>query len=151
MFPPIILIASYYLSLLNTKNIGNLLITGLLFTVVSSFVYYPVYSSYNSPLLGGTRTAIKLGLYDNSGEYFSDAALYLNSMGRDKKVFVPNGSISFFSYYKGERVNSIEEKPNFVVVSHDLDRPEIESFGCTTPVLAFGSKEMDVVFVYKCN
>ena len=94
MFPPIILLVSYYLSLLSTKNMGNVLITGLLFTVVTSFVYYPVYSAYNSPLLGGARTAIKLGLYDNSGEYLSDAALYLNNMGRDKKVFVPNGSIS---------------------------------------------------------
>jgi len=151
MFPPLILIVSYYLSLLNNKALKNILIAGFLFTIVSTFIYYPVFSAYNSPILGGTKTAISLGLYDNSGEYLADAARYLNQKGRDVKVYVPNGSISFFSYYKGERVNSLEERPDYVVVSHDLERQEIDNFGCEIFEVSFGSKEMDVVFVFRCE
>jgi len=151
MFPPVILIGSIFLET-QKANIKKAVVgLSAAYIVVVSYVYCPVYSAYYSPLFGGTGAAINLGIYDNSGEYFAQAAEHLNTKGRDVKVFVPNGEASFDYYFKGERSNALEELPDYVVVSYDSDRGFINNHGCSNYESSFGSREMDVVYVFKCK
>lgn len=149
MFPALMLLASLYLSDRSERIKKGIVFLSVAFFAGMSIVYYPVYSAYNSPLLGGSKTAIKLGVYDNSGEYFAQAAQYLNQKGREKKVYVPNGESSFFYFYKGDKT-ILREKADFVVVSHDFTRREIENFGCEKLEKSFGG-DKDVVFVFSCR
>ena len=150
MIPPIILLCAGYLSNAEWKSIRRVVSLNVFILVLSMFLYYPVYSAYYSPLLGGTPSAIKIGLYDNSGEYFADAAVYLNKKGRETKVYVPHGMASFYYYFKGIVVNDIKEA-DYVVTSYDLTRKRIDNLQCEEYVNSFGSKELDVVFVFSCK
>lgn len=150
MFPYIILISAYFLTQLQKSwQIVFLAFSGL-YLIFVSYIFYPVYSAYYSPLFGGTLRAIQLGIYDNSGEYFSQAAYFLNGEGRDKKVFVPDGVVSFSYYYKGKIVNSLADNPDYLVVSYDSDRKTINDYYCRKKVTGFGNKVFDVVDVFSC-
>jgi 4-amino-4-deoxy-L-arabinose transferase-like glycosyltransferase len=151
MFPYILLLASYSLTQMRTIQKRIFLFLIIAYIVFVSYLYYPVYSSYYSPLFGGAPKAIEIGLYDNSGEYFSDAAFYLNDKGRNTKVWVPNGVISFQPYFKGKLVKSLTDKPNYVVVSYDSSRKQLQNYGCEEKEKSFGSKEYDIVHIYKCS
>ncbi len=150
MFPSMILLGSYFLSRQKSTIIKTVLGLSLALAIFVSYLYYPVYSSYNSPLFGGTKMALKLGIYDNSGEYFAQAASYLNGKGRDKKVYVPNGGGSFDYYYKGVRIYNAADKPDYVVVSLDFGRL-INDRGCHNEEARFGSRETAIVYIFKCE
>jgi len=150
MFPGLILLASVFISdqSIKIRKVG-VLVTFIFYIVISS-VFYPVYSAYYSPLLGGTRAALKYGLYDNSGEYFAQAALYLNKKGRDVSVFVPNGEASFFHFYKGKKSLEVNDSTDYVVTSYNFDRQTINNYGCQKLESSFGG-DLGVVFIYLCH
>lgn len=150
VFPSVILLGTLFTNSLSGKWIRITLASSGVFLIVTMLIYHPVYSAYYSPLLGGTITARKLGIYDNSGEYFAQSAFYLNNKGRDVKVFVPHGEASFDYYFKGERVHSLEEQPDYIVVSLDVDR-DIENYGCEKLEARAGSREADIVYIFDCR
>ena len=150
MFPSILLICATYINSLKLSTQKLIILSTFVFTISMSYIYYPVYSAYYSPILGGTSGALKLKLYDNSGEYFAQAAFYLNQKGRKIKTYVPNGFASLDPFYKGEYSQNIEES-DYLVSSLDLTRLSPENLSCKTPDKNFGSNEKVVVFVFKCN
>ncbi len=151
LIPQILLFISVFLSTQSLKLQKTAVSLALAFIVFVSYLYFPVYSAYYSPIFGGTRGAIKLGVYDNSGEYFAQAAFYLNSKGRDTQVYVPNGIASFMYYYKGVSQRNFNETTDFIVHSLDLTRPNIKEDKCPYLDKSFGSKEKQIVFVYRCH
>ncbi|MBN1162615.1 glycosyltransferase family 39 protein [Patescibacteria group bacterium] len=113
--------------------------------------YHPVYSAYYSGVLGGTKTALENGFYDNSGEYFANAAIYLNGKGRDITVYVPNNIESFSYYFKGNIKRDFDGDVDYVVYSMDTDRKRLNYFpGCEVVEEEFGPKDFSTVFVLKC-
>lgn len=122
----------------------------LTFLVHIVLTYYPVLSAYYSPLFGGTKQALKLDLYDNSGEYFAQAATYLNEKGRDKNVYVPNNIESFSYYYKGNLQGSLNENTDYIVRSLYMNRNEFIEENCPILEKAYGVG-VDVLRIYSCK
>ncbi len=151
LLPALILLVSVLISDLGSKLLGGIVVLCLGFTVWVISVYYPVYSAYYSPLFGGTTKALDMGIYENNGEYFSDAARYLNTKGRDKSVFVPDGVESFLYYYKGNLQRDFDDTTDFVVRSIDIDRKNPTFEGCSRLEKTFGPTKTPVVFVYVCD
>ncbi len=150
LFPSLILLSAAAMSLLNKYR--YILYAGIfLYTVCVVYFFYPVYSAYYSPAFGGTQQAIKVGVYENSGEYFSDAAFYLNTLGRDNYLYVPNNYESISYFYKGKMQREYNDQTTHMVTSLDFDRPLAENRLCPQLVKSFGSRDMEVVFVWKCR
>lgn len=147
--PAIAVIISIVLSRISLKCLTIVIFLHLFFLILITYIYYPVYSAYYSPLFGGTKKALSFGIYDNSGEYYAQAAQYLNSIGRNK-VFVPDGIDSFSYYYKGETRGEYSTDINYIVRSYDMTRTTIEEPNCSLD-RAFGPRDFNVVFVFKCN
>ena len=151
MFPSLILLSAIKMSELDLKPLKIVLFGSAVSLVLAIYVHFPQFSSYYSPIFGGTVSAFRFGIYDNSGEYYADAARYLNQQGRDTSVFIPNGVSSFTYYYKGNLVNQVDAETDFVVSSLDLTRPEFETYGCHTLKQSFGTRYNELVRVYACN
>ena len=95
---------------------------------------------------------LNLRVYENSGEYYADAAFYLKQFGRDKKVFVPNNIDSFKPYYNGEIAQEIEPGINYEVMSLDIDRVTPKSEYCSILDKSFGPRfGPPLLFVYRCE
>jgi hypothetical protein len=148
LIPPILLFVSAKVSVLSKKPLIMFLTVALVFMLAASKYYYPVYSAYYSPLFGGTSWAQKAGVYDNSGEYYAQAAFYLNTLGRNVVSYVPHNVETFSYFYKGKIVYKFSDKPNFAVSSvehfQELSRlcPKVEA--------AFGPGLEKIVFVFRC-
>ncbi|MEO5355173.1 MAG: hypothetical protein H7835_18450 [Magnetococcus sp. XQGC-1] len=153
--PFVVLICSVYLSELSLSYLFNIFIFIILFTGFYLYKYYPVYSAYYSPLFGGTYNALAVGVYDNSGEYFTQAALYLNTLGRDKYTYVPNGFSSFNLLYKGNIQRDFTDETNYVVTSFDMTRSTIKDIqyeNCNKLLKEFGpNNDISIVYVWECN
>lgn len=150
LFPYLLLLLAYFLSTVARMQAKLIVLGALINIAIVTYVYFPVYSAYYSPLVGGTESAISQGVYDNSGEYFAQAAFYLNTKGRDITVYIPNGKSSFRFFFKGTLVNQADSGTDYVVASYDLTRTQLDTYGCTQLDKAFGSREKAVVFVYNC-
>ncbi len=148
MILPMIFISSLYLSNISKKILNLVVGIILAYFVFSTFIYFPNYSAFYSL---GTKTAISWGVYDNSGEYFSEAARYLNKYGRDNTVYIPNGAASFKYYYGGSITDGQKSDYDYYVTSLDQDRKITLLDKCLILENYFGSKEQKVVFVYSCN
>ena len=149
--PTIALFISMWVSNLK-KNVRILIAVSYLVALAYNvWAYYPVLSAYYSPLFGGTSQALKMGFYDNSGEYFAQAAGYLNTKGTSIHTFVPDNIESFSVFFKGESQTVFDEKTNYILRSLDTDRKYFESPLCSTLEKSFGSKEYKVVNVYLCR
>ncbi len=121
----------------------------IIFFFHAVFVYHPVYSAYVSPLFP-YKFVLNAGFYENSGEYFADAARYINSKGRDTTVFVPNNIDAFSPYYKGKFSIDIIGA-DYLVGSLDFDRPRFPDLpGCSVDK-TFGNRQYQPVAVYKCE
>jgi len=149
-FPFILLLISNYLTNVSKRVLTISLGISLLFLGYVIYTYHPVYSAYYSPLFGGTGSALDTGIYDNSGEYFAQAALYLNTKGRDVYTYVPNGFSSFDLFYKGNTQRERTNETNYVVTSYDMQRLNPVDSVCTILDKSFGSKEHDIVYVWRC-
>ncbi|OGC38837.1 hypothetical protein A3K42_01190 [candidate division WWE3 bacterium RBG_13_37_7] len=160
-FPYLLLFSSVYLSRLNFKKQIFVGLASLLFLSYVIYVYHPVYSAYYSPLFGGTKTALKLKIYDNSGEYYAQAAEYLNTKGRDVIVYTPNNFDSFSPFYIGKFQAGFNGNTNYAVYSLDSERPVLEptlpcyssnsKTGKMQSFAAFGPRNYKVVFVFACR
>ncbi len=151
LFPPLILLTSESLSKIPNFNKLIVFVFSALFFVFVTYVYFPVYSAYYSPLFGknSMKIAQKLNVYDNSGEYYAQAAFYLNTKSRDTNVWVPHNIDSFRYFYKGNFSPIKSESTDFAVTSID-HFDEIFSI-CGEVDKSFGSKLSDVVYVFKCR
>jgi len=116
-----------------------------------AYAYHPVYSAYYSPLFGGTKGAINSGLYDNSGEYFAQAAAYLNNKGRDVNTYVPNGYESFSYFYKGNAQREFSNETKYVIRSYDMSRSSVVETVCSDLEKSFGPANFPIVYIYKCD
>jgi hypothetical protein len=95
-------------------------------------MYFPIFSAYYSPVFGGTAAAQKTGVYDSSGEYFADAAFYLNNYSRDTVVYLPDNVLTFTPFYKGKTIGKFNNTVDYVVSSIDLFRDMPKNASCTT-------------------
>lgn len=150
-FQPIILISSVYLSTTSKRFQNIAVIFSLIFVVVISFIYNPQYSAYYNPLLGGTKSAIENGIYENGGTYFYDAAKLLNQLDPQKKVYVPNNIEAFSMFYNGKTLRDPQVSRDYVVVSLDIDRKSFNNLGCENLIQAFGPLDYKVVAIYSCR
>ena len=151
MFPSIILISSFVVK--NFLGRSKLIIysSALIFIILISYIYFPVYSAYYSPVLGGTETALKLGIYDNSGEFYAQAADYLSKKDRNNNVFVPFNYESFSYYYNGNMQREYDIDTDYLVTSVEhLDAIKYAD-RCIRIDKIFGSKEKDIVYVLACE
>lgn len=152
MIPPILLLVANYLSKAKTQFSLAVLASYTLFTMFLIYNYHPVYSAYYSPVLGGTRSALGLGIYDNSGEYFAQAAFYLNKKGRDISVYIPDNFESFSYYFGGNKQREFSSQTDYVVKSIDIDRSITTDINCPVVENSFGPKDYKhVVYIYKCR
>ena len=147
MLPALLLLIAYYVTGVSLKVQKLLGIFISLYTLLVVATYHPVYSAHYSTLLGGVPMALRLGVYDNSGEYYAQAAQYLNTKGRDIVVFVPFNIESFSYFYSGNVVREFNLSVDYVVTSieHQSSVPLLcdleQSFGGV----------YKVVGVYRCN
>lgn len=149
---PIVFVVSYYLSGLSKNVVITALNFSAIFMMFVIYLYHPVYSAYYSPIFGGTKKALEIGIYDNSGEYFAQAALYLNTKGRVMYTFVPNNIDAFSFYYKGNVQREFDENTNYIVRSVDIDRKTLNDSNCPTLEKSFGPKGFEnIVGIFKCS
>lgn len=149
-FPALILIAACFIGKLNNKIKLPIAVGISIVTLYALFNNFPVMSSFYSPIIGGEKSALKNGYYDNSGEYFAQAAFYLN----DKKtyqVFVPNNFETFKYFYKGETTYNFDGA-DYELISKDTSRKVANNKYCNNLEMTFGPKlDPPVVYLYKCN
>lgn len=148
--PFILLICSYYISVIDKRSRIVVVTLQLLFLLFVIQKYYPVYSAYYSPVFGGTKSAVRLGVYDNSGEYFAQSAFYLNEEGRDINVYVPNNIDAFKYYYKGNLQNLYSDDTDYVVRSLYMSRSTFVEDRCPIVEKSYGVGT-DVVRIYSCD
>jgi hypothetical protein len=149
---PILLVIALYLASLNRKLVALIFAVHLAVAGFSYAKHFPVPSSYYSPLLGGSTAALRLGVYENSGEYFAQAAKYLTAQGR-WDVYVPDNYESFSYYYHGKTLRDYASSARYVVTSVDFDRPTPRLIpGCTTLTKTFGPVDSSPwVYIYACT
>jgi hypothetical protein len=152
LFPPILLLAAILFEQFDEQIKRIIIFAHLLLLIIIIFIYHPVYSAFYDPLIGGTNTALNLGLYENSGEYMSNAAFYLNQKGREVKVFVPYNIDSFKYYFNGVLTSDYSTDVDYIVISKDIDRTDLKPEYCYNIEKAFGPKfGPEVVYIYKCD
>jgi hypothetical protein len=150
-YPSIFILLGVFVSELSSKLQKAIIATSLLCFTWATVTFYPLYSAYYSPIFGGSQAAMSLGIYENSGEYFAQAADYLNVKGRDIKVYVPDNVDSFRYYFNGNLVGSYEDLPDYVVRSLDIDRDSAIDPICPTTEYMFGNKQLSSVYVQRCD
>jgi hypothetical protein len=150
-FQPIILIASIYIETLSLKAQRFVISVSLFYLIFIGFIYSPQYSAYYNPIIGGTRGAIDIGIYENGGTYFYDAANLLNQLAPQKRIYVPNNIEAFSMFYNGKSLREPQDIKDYVVVSLDIDRKQFETFGCNNFVQSFGPLDYKVVAIYSCK
>src|SRR3989344_455209 len=151
MFPPLLLISSFSYKYLYNKLKIIMCITAFIFIILISYLYFPVYSAYYTPILGGTETALKLGIYDNSGEYYAQAADYLSLKDRKNHVYVPYNYESFSYYYNGNMQRDYDINTDFLVTSVEHLNEVAIIEGCLNIDKTFGTKVKNIVFVLSCK
>jgi len=151
IFPPLILISCFGFDHLAKRVKYVVLSLSSLFILFAAYVYYPVYSAYYSPVLGGTAGALKVGVYDNSGEYYAQAALYLSGKDRNNNVYVPYNYESFSYFYNGNMQRNYDLNTNYLVTSVEHLDDISEAVGCANVDSTFGSKEKEIVYVFFCK
>lgn len=149
---PILLFISVYLARLKARWLMAIFVLQIILSGFGYYKHFPAISSYYSPLFGGSKTALSLGVYENSGEYFAQSAFYLNSLGR-VDVYVPDNYESFKYFYYGTTLRDFSPSAKYAVTSVDFDRinPRVIP-GCSDLVKTFGPKfSIPAVYIYACQ
>jgi hypothetical protein len=150
--PALLLTVAIYLANIRTKILTLAILTIQIGGFIwASYRYLPVYSAYYSPIIGGEKQALKNGFYENSGEYFAQAAKYMNSKPRKEIVYVPDNFESFSYFHKGTRTREFSSNVQYVVNSVDFDRKEPNNYGCTNLEKTFGPSGFNAVYIFSCN
>lgn len=153
LLPPILLLVSVT-SAKFKLNIQKIIVSStLLFTLFLIYVYHPVYSAYYSPFFGGSKIANRFNVYTNSGQYYAQAALYLNENVQGKKIYVPYSDISFYYLFKEKENMQYVTKKNadFVVLSFNKSTKDFVPKRCVYIEKSFGSKIENILTIYKCT
>ena len=148
---PLLLLVSIYVSGFNIKKILMVFLAALVFNLWFIKTYYPVYSAYYSPIFGGSAKALELGIYDNSGAYFAQAAEYLNTKGRDIDVTIPENMDSFSAFFGGRFSKWYSPDTDYIVKSQDFDRKIDGDEVCPIVDKTFGPGDFKAVYVFKCR
>jgi hypothetical protein len=152
LFPPLLLIVSVYISKLKKGAQRKFVILSLLFTIWVASTYGPVYSAYYSPLFGGGKKALEIGIFENSGEFFAQAAQYLNEKEEKLLVAVPNNIDAFSYHYKGFVHLEPSLETDYVVWSHDIDRKNVPEYeNCSEIEKELGTYDLTYVYIFKCS
>lgn len=150
-FPSIILISSIFVSKLEEKYIYIYSSFSVLFAFFVFTFYSYQFSAYYNPLLGGTSSALKFGVYENGGAYFNEAAFYLNNREIKNNVLVPDNYEAFSYFYFGKSVRDKSLNYYYVVTSLDIDRLSFNNLGCGNLIQTFGPIDQKVVAIYSCK
>lgn len=144
---PLALFVAQTFSKLNLRSQRLIIALYVVFSFWSIVTYFPVFSAYYSPL-GGNSLAKRLNIFDNSGEYFAQAAIYLNKFGRDVVVYVPHNIETFSPFFKGELSRSFTLNTDYIVVSSN--RLSTVPPECGNLHTTFGNYLSNEVFIYEC-
>ena len=148
---PLILICSIFISRTSAYIKKTSIILSLIFIVWVRFNFSTQYYAYFNPFVGGTKTALNLGIYENGGSYFNESAFYLNKIAPNSKVFVPDNFEAYSLFYYGKSQRLFDSETEYVVSSLDIDRKEFNNYGCSNKISEFGPKDTPVVAVFKCK
>jgi hypothetical protein len=152
LFPPILLMVSVFISSLKRTARIKFLVLLILFNVWVIFTYHPVYSAYYSPLFGGAQKALDIGVFENSGEFFAQAAQYLNGKEGKLTVAIPNNIDAFTFHFRGHVQTEPNSETNYMIWSHDIDRKEAPTNEkCANVEKTFGTNKFPYVYVLKCD
>jgi hypothetical protein len=100
--------------------------------------------------LGGESGAISKGYYDNSGEYFAQAASYLNNYEK-LKIYIPNNFESF-KYLSKHEILLNPDGADYFIFSLDSKRYQTPDLTCGPLEKSFGPRfDEPVVYIYKCK
>ena len=149
LIPPALLLGAYHLQKLKLLAQVVFLTLSVTFTIWVISVYHPVYSAYYSPAFGGPQNALDIGIFENSGEYFAQAAQYLNKKEDKPLVAVPNNTDAFAFHYKGP-VTTVEEGADYIVWSHDIDRPDRPIYDGCRLEKSFTVQKFSYLHIYSC-
>ena len=152
--PYILLMNAVYLAKLTRYKQVLIFSCQGLFTLWVVLTFKPVYSAYYSPLFGGTKRAISIGIYDNSGEYYSQAAQYLNTLDPKATVAIPESFEGFGYFFNGNNQREVNDDTNYYVTSIDSERlteKHLVNPKCPSMIKSFGPYDAKVVFIYTCN
>jgi len=151
LIPPFLLLVSCYLTKLKKGVQRKFVLLTIIFTLWVAHTYHPVYSGYYSPLFGGAKKALEVGVFENSGEYFAQAAQYLNEKEGKPLVAVPNNVDAFAFHFKGHVQVNPSAQSDYVVWSHDIDRKEVPAYeGCTDIEKKLGTNDLTYVYIFRC-
>lgn len=150
-FQPIILISAIFVAKFEDKFIYVYASFVLIFLAFVYVFYSPQYSSYYNPMLGGTKTALDIGLYENGGSYFNEAAFYLNNKSIKDSVLVPDNYEAFSMFYLGRSLMNGSSNYKYVVSSLDIDRKNFNNFECDSQIASFGPADYKVVAIFECK
>lgn len=169
IIPSFILLAVYGLMYIKERLNKHFFIYIVVLACISGWVglniyrYHPNYSFYISDFVGGPSFMYKNNLsLMNRGEYFANAAIYLNSLDKpeSKSVFFGNDTLSltFKEFFRGKTYSDAGATPdktkiNYIVVKSTTQRKEeinnfckiIKNLGPKDP---FGYIEIQI---YKCE
>lgn len=150
-FSPLILYIAIFLASIRKKIIKIIICLYLFFVTLNFLQFGTNQSAFYNRLLGGTEYALKLGVYENGGNYFSKAAFYMNRNMPQETIYVPNNFESFSYFYNGRSLRVFVPETKYVVNSLDIDRISFNNYGCAEKVAEFGPIGYPVVAVFKCN
>lgn len=150
-FSPLLLFVANYLATVKSNFIKVTICLYLFFATLNFFHFGSNQSAFYNRLLGGTEYALKSGIYENGGNYFSEAAFYMNNNFPKETIFVPNNYESFSYFYNGRSIRDFVPETKYVVNSLDIDRITFNNYGCLEKVAEFGPLGYPVVAVFKCN
>ena len=150
-FPVVALVSSIFVAKLEERYIYVYASFSVLFAFFVFTFYSYQFSAYYNPLLGGTASALKFGVYENGGSYFNEAAFYLNNQNVKDSVLVPDNYEAFSYFYFGKSLRDTSSKYDYVVTSLDIDRLDFKSYGCNNMIQSFGPIDQKVVAIYSCK
>ena len=148
---PIFLISAIYLSNLKLFVKKIYVVFSLILIFFVYFSYSSQYSAFYNPLIGGTNLALKLGIYENGGNFYYNSAEFLNKNFPKSRVFVPDNFEAFSFFYNGKTINKFDDKASFVISSLDIDRQEFNNYGCLNEITRFGPPETAVLKIFQCK
>lgn len=150
-FSPILLLISIFVSSVSLKFKKLILSASFAFSIFVAVFYSFQFSAYYSPIFGGSKGALDLGIYENGGSYFNEAAFFLNKNYPGKNILVPDNYEAFSLFYNGKSQREKLSDTDFIVTSLDIDRKEFNFQNCQENIALFGPIDKKVVSIFKCR
>ncbi|MFH1295087.1 MAG: glycosyltransferase family 39 protein [bacterium] len=150
VMPALLMIIAVALSHLTPKLISVISLIIILTGGAIYLSYFPYPALYYSPAVAGVAGVYKSGLLDTNGEYFSDAARYLNMKGRDVVVHTAANEQSFKPYFKGIYASEYSSQVQYVITSVDSTRGAASFPACPVAEKVFLVDGLAYVTIWSC-